>query len=186
MCNGQEIYKDYTTLNKKSDEYYHSVYIESDFFYDFDFRSDETINQTASFGKAKSSLEYRCLVKELTEYLRAKRKPFLKEYADRLVESLEREAVFPEYASVGEEKFKKAKLVEVVKALYEVAPKLFTGQNLDQKKIFVGLLDMLLDANGGEGIFKIIDGVVDLDGGEREDLAELLEVGGLDGDADGI
>ena len=117
LCHGQEIYKDYTMLNKKSDEYYHSVYIESDFFYDFDFRSDETINQTAFFGKAKSSLEYRHLVKELTEYLKAKRKPFLEEYADRLVDSFEKEAIFPEYASLGEGNVKKAMPVEVVKAL---------------------------------------------------------------------
>jgi len=92
---------------------------------------------------------------------------------------LERESVFPEYASEEEEKVKKAKVVEVVKALYEVAPKLFTGQNLDQKKMFVRLLDMLLDTNGGEGLLKIIEGVVDLYEGEREDLTKILEVGRL-------
>jgi len=36
---------------------------------------------------------------------------------------------------------------------------------------------MLLDTNGGEGLLKIIEGVVDLDEEEREDLAKLLEVG---------
>lgn len=92
---------------------------------------------------------------------------------------MERESVFPEYASEEEEKVKKAKVVEVVKALYEVAPKLFTGQNLDQKKMFVRLLDMLLDTNGGEGLLKIIEGVVDLYEGEREDLTKILEVGRL-------
>lgn len=30
--NGKEIYKNFTTLNKKGDYYYHSIYIESDFF----------------------------------------------------------------------------------------------------------------------------------------------------------
>jgi len=58
-----------------------------------------------------------------------------------------------------------------------VAPKLFTGQNLDQKKMFVRFFDMLLDGNGVEGLLKIIEGVVDLDEGERQDLAKLLVVG---------
>ena len=61
--------------------------------------------------------------------------------------------------------------------MYGVGHKLFAGQNLDQKKMFV----RLLDTNRGEGLLKIIEGVVDLDEGEREDLAKLLEVGGLDG-----
>ena len=85
-------------------------------------------------------------------------------------------AVFPEYTSEEEEKVRTAKLVEVVKALYEVAPKLFTGQNPDQNKVFVGLLDILLETTGGEGIFTIIEGVFDLDEGEREDLAKLMQL----------
>jgi hypothetical protein len=76
LAGGEEIYKDYTTLNKKSDDYFHSVYIDSDFFRDFDFKSFENQGQVAIFGGAKSSAEYRFLIKELTEYLKSKRKPF--------------------------------------------------------------------------------------------------------------
>ena len=45
---------------------------------------------------------------------------------------------------------------------------------------------MLLDTNGDEGQLKIIEGMVELDEEERVDPAKLLEVGGLDGDADWI
>lgn len=175
LYNGQEVYKDYTTLNKKSDEYYHSIYIESDFFKDFDFKSAETETQASIFGKAKSAPAYRYLIKELTEYLKNKRKPFLKEYADKLIESYEKDSIFPEYTSEWEQKFKKPQLLEVIKALYEVEPKLFSSLNIDQKKTFVRLLDLLLDSSERESIFTILEQVVDLEKDEREELASLFK-----------
>lgn len=176
LYQGEEVYKDYTTLNKKSDEYFHSIYIESDFFGDFDFKSSETETQSRIFGKAKSSPEYRFLIKELTEFLKLKRKPFLKEYADRLIDSYEKEGIFPEYLSEWERKFKKPELLEVIKALYEVEPKLFSSLNIDQKKTFVRLLNLLLDSNERESLFGILEQVVDLETEEREDLASLFRV----------
>jgi len=174
LAGGEEIYKDYTTLNKKSDEYFHSVYIESDFFKEFDFKSLENEGQAALFGKAKSSPEYRFLIKELTEYLKNKRKPFLKEYANKLIDSYELEGIFPEYKTEWEYKFKKPELTEVIRALYEVEPKLFSSLNLDQKKTFVRFLDLLLDSNERESVFNILDEVVTLDTEEREDLSSLF------------
>jgi len=37
----EEIHKEYTTLNIKADEYCHSVYIQSEFFNEFDFSGTE-------------------------------------------------------------------------------------------------------------------------------------------------
>ena len=175
LTNGQEIYKDYTTLNKKSDDYFHSVYIESDFFRNFDFKSFENEGQVALFGAAKSSPEYRYLMKELTDYLKAKRKPFLKEYANKLIDSYEQDGIFPAYQTEWEYRFKKPELTEVIKALYEVEPKLFSSLSINQKKTFVRFLDLLLNSNERESVFSILDEVVELDPEEREELASLFE-----------
>jgi hypothetical protein len=176
LANGEEIYKDYTTLNKKSDDYFHSVYIESDFFTEFDFKSLENQGQTALFGKAKSSVEYRFLMKELTEYLKAKRKPFLKEHAVKLIRTYEEEGVFPMYPSEKEAKSRKPELIKVIQALYEVEPKLFGSLSIDQKKTLVGFLDLLLVSNERAGIFKILTQLVDLEPEELEQLKSFLEM----------
>lgn len=173
--NEVEVYKDYTTLNKKGDEFYHSVYISSAFFNDFDFKSNEEEIQSNIFGKAKSSPEYKFLIREVNKLLRIKRKPFLRIYASRLVEKYEQDGIMPAYENEWEEIYKKPQLEETIISLYEAQPKLFASLNVDQKKTFVRLLDLLLDSNERENLLKIIDQVVELDSEEREDLASLFK-----------
>lgn len=171
-----EVYKDHTTLNKKADEYFHSVYIQSSFFDDFDFKSSEEESQVDLFGKAKSSPEYRYLIKEVNQYLREKRKPYLKLFADRLIDSYEESGILPTYQNEWEEKYRKNDLIITLKNLYEVQPKLFTSLNREQKKTFVRLIDLILDSNERENLFKILDEVVELETEEREDLANLFKI----------
>lgn len=171
-----EVYKDYTTLNKKADQYFHSVYIKSDFFDNFDFKSSEDENQMKLFGQAKNSQEYKYLINEINEFLRNKRKPFLKIFADRLIENYEESGILPSYENEWEEKYRKHDLIETIKSLYEVQPKLFTNLNKEQKKTFVRLIDLLLDSNERGSLFKILEEVVELETKEREDLAKLFQV----------
>ncbi|WP_168202430.1 ATP-binding protein [Pedobacter sp. KBS0701] len=175
LAGGEEIYKDYTTLNKKSDDYFHSVYIDSDFFRDFDFKSFENEGQVAIFGAAKSSPEYRFLIKSLTEYLKSKRKPFLKEYANSLVESYEQDEIFPVYASEIEKKSRKPALVNLIKALYEIEPKLFSSLNTDQKKTIVRLIDLLMRSNLRDEIFEMFNGMIELETEEQDELLQLIK-----------
>ncbi len=171
----EEVYKDFTTLNKKSDEFYHSVYVKSEFFNDFDFKTSEEKGQVNVFGKAKTSSEYKYLIKEVNNYLRSKRKPFLRTYASKMVEQFEQDGIFPSYHNEWEEKFKKPQLEEALIGLYEAQPKIFTNLNIEQKKTFVRFLDLLLDSNERENIFTILDGIVEIDQDERADLASLFK-----------
>lgn len=175
LAGGEEIYKDYTTLNKKSDDYFHSVYIDSDFFRDFDFKSYENEGQVAIFGAAKSSAEYRFLIKELTEYLKSKRKPFLKEYANRLIDTYEQEDIFPVYSSEREKQQRKPELIHLIKSLYEAEPKLFGSLNTGQKKTLVRLIDLLLSSDQRNRIFDLFDGMIELEAEEKEELLSLIK-----------
>lgn len=170
-----EVYKDHTTLNKKGDEFFHSVYIQSDYFKDFDFNSSENETQGKLFGKAKSSPEYRYLIKIINQVLRDKRKPFLRQFADKLIENYEETGILPVYKTEWEERFKKEDLIETLKSLYEIQPKLFTSLSINQKKTFVRFLDLLLDSNEREDIFKVLDEILDLSTKEREDLAKIFK-----------
>lgn len=175
LAGGEEVYKDYTTLNKKSDDYFHSIYIDSDFFRDFDFKSFENEGQVAIFGAAKSSAEYRFLIKSLTEYLKSKRKPFLKEYANRLIDSYEQENIFPAYPTEKERQVRKPALINLIKALYEVEPKLFGSLNTGQKKTLVGLIDLLLRSDQCNQIFDLFNSLIVLEADEKEELSELIK-----------
>lgn len=175
LSNEGEVYKDYTTLNNKGDEFYHSVYIESSFFDGFNFKSSEEDRQILLFGKARSSPEYKFLIKEVDTFLRNKRKPFLRICASKLVDQYEQGGILPTYENEWEETFKKPLLRETIIGLYEAQPKLFSSLNIDQKKTFVRLLDLLLDSNEKDRLFKIISEIVELEPEERQDLADLFK-----------
>lgn len=173
--NEGEVYKEYTTLNKKGDEFFNSVYIKSSFFDNFDFKSSEEEIHIKLFVNAKSSPEYKFLIREINKYLREKRKPFLRIYASRLIEQYEQDGILPTYENEWEEKFRKPLLEETIIGLYEAQPKLFSSLNLEQKKTFIRFLDLLLDSNEKDRLFKILDEIIELEPEEREDLAKLFK-----------
>lgn len=176
--NGKEVYKDYTTLNKKGDHFYHSVYIESSFFNSFQtkYNPSETPTQVNLLYNTKSSPEYKFLIEEINNLLKSKRRPYLQNFASILVDTYEKEGILPEYTNDWEKKYRKSDLVEAIKTLYEVQPKLFTNLNIDQKKTFVRLLDLLLDSNEKDKLFTILDAVTELEPDERHELSELFKV----------
>ena len=68
-----EMYKDYTTLNKKGDTFFHSCYIKSNLFDNFDFKQDENSKQISAWA-AKNTPEYKFLIKAVNEFLSQIRK----------------------------------------------------------------------------------------------------------------
>lgn len=171
---GQEVYKDYTTLNKKADEYYHSVFIESEFFDEFDFSSTDYETQFKLYARTKSSPEYKYLIKKVNELLRAKRKPFLKEFSNKLIEKYQMEGVLPHFQE--EQAAQRTDLVETLKVMYELQPKLFSGLSIDQKKAFVRLTHVLLNSNERGQLFQVIEGIVELEAEEKEELKSFLSL----------
>ncbi|WP_158799692.1 ATP-binding protein [Pedobacter sp. L105] len=168
----EEMYKEYTTLNKKADEYFHSVYIESEFFTGFDFNSSEFDTQVKLYSRSKSSPEYKYLSKKINELLKAKRKIFLKEYSSRLLERYEKENILPLYQEADMEH--RTDLMNVLKVLYEIQPRLFSNLSIDQKKTLVALLDSLLSSNNRLQVMSILESIIDLEAEEKAELEMLL------------
>lgn len=170
----QEVYKDFTTLNKKADDFFHSVYIESNLFNGFNFRSNESDTQNQLFGKSKASPEYKYLIKELGLYLSSRRKPYLRTFGERMVERFELDGVLPVYDNEIENQHRRPQLTETLIALYEIEPKLFTNLNTDQKKTFVRLFDLLLNSSEKAKVFTILDDIIDLEPAERQSLEQTI------------
>ena len=170
---GEELFKEYTTLNKKADEYYHSVYIESEFFSGFDFSGSELDTQVKLYSRSRSAPEYKYLIKQVNDLLRTKRKLFLKEYSSRLIERFERDGILPSPATAGDLN-RKDNLTDIIRAFYEIQPKIFSNLSIDQKKTIVALLDGLLLSDQRQQIIPILESIIDLEEEEKAELNTIL------------
>lgn len=171
---GEEKFKEYTTLNKKADEYFHSVYIESEFFTDFDFSGTEFDTQVKLYNRSKSSPEYKLLSKKVNELLRAKRKLFLKEYSGKLLQRFENEGVLSLNDKEPLDPKRKQVLLNTLKAIYEIQPKIFSNLSIDQKRTFIALINALLVSDQRASLLHLLENIVDLEEEERAELTGLL------------
>jgi hypothetical protein len=169
-----------TKLNNKGDNFYHSIIVESSFFDGFVYEENHPGDAAPKLFSLKDDKEvYDELVVRLNEYLRKKRKPFLHKHAEVLLDSYKKEGVLPEFGSNSWDEVRKDQFETLVKELYEVEPALFVKLNFEQKKTFLNLLNLILDSGEREGLFKILESVVDLETEERKHLAELLRANKL-------
>lgn len=170
----EEMHKEYTTLNKKADEYFHSVYIQSEFFTDFDFSGSEMDVQVKLYQRSKTSPEFKFLLKKLNELLRAKRKVFLKEYSSKLLERYEKEGVMAKKDDDGPGHKRNKDLSNLIKTVYEIQPKLFSNLSIDQKKTIVSLLETILSSDRRQQIMSILGNIVEMEEEEKADLMAIL------------
>lgn len=170
----REVYKDNTTLNKKSDSYYHSVIIASAYFEQFSFGS-VGVDQVSMWPN-KSDKIYKELIKRVNTVLLSRRRVFLKENSSRYIDKLIDRNVYPEYdANSMIDNYKKQQLDSIVEALFTAEPKIFSGQSVEQQKVFIRLLDMIMSSNEKEGLFRIIKNVIELEDDDIHDLSRILE-----------
>jgi len=94
---GSELTKENTTLNNKGDRLYHSVYIQSTLFDNFDLTNVNMPQEAMGgvFHKKSPAFEY--IMHEVNCHLYDVRRPFIKESVSRAVDNLEIEAAFPNY-----------------------------------------------------------------------------------------
>ncbi len=174
-----ELFKETTTLNNKGDHYYHSVFIKSRLFDDFIIAADEASDQ-GTLGHSKRDDEYKYLKTEVDKFLRRRRKPFLKAYTDKLISELESDNAFPKYNLANAwDSTRKTELENIVKGLYQIEPKIFSGLNIEQKKTLLALLDLVMDSDEKDRLFVILQEIVDLDITDRQELADLLRTSRL-------
>lgn len=164
-----------TSLNKKGDNFWHSLIVVSDFFNEINDidENDEEIQKL--FDSVDQKKVFRELMSELNGYLKKKRRPFLKVQAEKLIEKYESDGVFPNFGENEWDKTRKEGLESLVKEIYEVEPAVFMKLNKEQKRIFLELLNLVMDSSESEDLFKIIEAVVELEAEDRKEFAKLLE-----------
>ncbi len=166
-----------TSLNKKGDGFWHSLIVINDFFNEINCNNEEEENpqQTRLFDNGEDKKIFNELIGNLNEFLKNKRRPFLKTQASILVDKYEAEKVFPVFKDNDWDKARKQGLEDLVKGMYEVEPAVFTKLNKEQKKVFLELLNLIMDSGERENLFKILEAVVELDSNDRKEFAKILE-----------
>lgn len=161
-----------TLYNNKGDSFWHSVVITSTFFNHLADIEDEGNTLFSSLPERKV---FKALNDQLNDYLKDKRRPFLKEQADNMIEKYESEEVFSFYGTNRWDLLRKEELLEFIRGLYEVEPSVFLRLNKSQKKVFIRLLDLVMDVDNNKALFDILEQVVELDNDSKERFAELLK-----------
>lgn len=161
-----------TSLNKKGDAFWHSVLVRSTFFNHCQDISES--DGTDLFSSLPERKVMKALGEKLNDFLRNKRRPFLKNQAGLLVGQYEKDNLFSFIGSNPWDTQRKLYLQDFIKELYEVEPAVFMKLNEAQKKIFIRLLDQVMDSNN-DNLFKILGEIVDLDEADKSRFAKILE-----------
>lgn len=175
---GRLKYQQTTKLNKKGDYFYHSIIVKSAFFNNFVYTAEEIADETQSarlFPLSEDYKTFKDLNHALNTFLKKKRKPFLQSYSGQLIKKFEEEKVMPAFGNNPWDTVRKNEFESLVRELYEVEPALFVKLNFEQKKTFLHLLNLVLDSDERDGLFKILEEVVKLDTEEREELKTMLQ-----------
>lgn len=127
------------------------------------------------FSETNHYVLYRELINKINQFLSDKRRPFLKKHAQQLIAAYESDNVFPKFGKNSWDIIRYDELKGIVAGLYEVQPKIFIGLNNDQKRIFLELINQMMDYSQRSSLFKIIESIIDLSAYEREEFAQILK-----------
>jgi len=166
-----------TGLNYQSDDFFHSVYIKSNFFNGIKSANDlaEEDANTLPFASKKENKNkeiYKKLLEEIRKQLEMMRKPFLEKLSKAKVKEWKEKNILPKVEEFGliQEEYEK-----IIKEVYVAVPQLFKNCNDDHKKIILRFFSSLLSLEEKDCILKILEQVYCLTQEERKSLAELLE-----------
>ncbi|HAV11772.1 MAG TPA: hypothetical protein DCX32_04520 [Candidatus Moranbacteria bacterium] len=166
---GKEKWKEASAIKNKGDKFFHSMFIKSAYFDSFSFQTSEENGQDPLLGGARSDAQFRFMRKKTANYLRIKRKPFLDEFADKLVLEYENAQIISPSEKTG-----KRDISQIIRMLYKMQPRLFSSLNLEQKKMLVGLLELAIGSDKKADIPKIINSIIELSEEEQNELSEIF------------
>ena len=175
---GVEIYKETTKFNNKGDCFYHSIFIQSSYFDNFEFNPQTEITRPSN-QNTKASAEFKYLDKEVRQYLKLKRTPFLRDYANKIINEFERLGYITRKNKSPFELLAVDDLETVIKELYVIEPRIFSELGSEQIQTVIDLFQLVLNSESRKQILTIMDKVVKLDHEERTKFTKILELSEL-------
>lgn len=167
-----EVYKTHTSFNNTSIDFHHSLYIESEYFDEF----DATKEDRESLFKNQKDVVFKKLQAELKEFLEKKRKEFLRnDKAEGLIQKYDKDNILPKFKNTSYDRMREKDLKKVIKAIYITEPKIFFKLNNHQSKTLISFINLLLDSEERDKILIILEDIVKMSDDERAEFASILE-----------
>lgn len=174
--NKDEIGKVLTSFNNNAIDFYHSLYIESVYFDNFVFEKDGEEFSRTDGRINQGDKTYKELLKKLKGFLDQKQKLFVREEAaEKLISDYDRNGILPIFKENKYDQERKQDLLNVIRDIYCIQPKIFQGLKKEQQQTCVGFLNLLLDTDERENILTILGNIVNITPEERKQLANTLK-----------
>lgn len=172
----KEKYKENTTLNNKGENFFHSVFITSKLFNDFDFAAITGQLRLKIAGNGREDGAFKFIKREVDNLIKEKRNPFIKKYAKKFLKTVEEKEAYPEFDENNPmDNFKKTCLDELISTVYYVEPTILSGLNKAQLKTIIRMFALVMESGERDSFIKIIDSVASMSKEERNELADALE-----------
>ncbi len=179
-----ELFKETTKLNNKGDKFYHSVYIRSGLFNDFDFGENKPEQTALEFGAGRESQAYEFLVEVVVKFLRDKRKPFLEDLSKKTSNEYAKEGAILglEEGATPIQRLQAEYTKELIEELFKIEPRIFANLGNEQRVIFGRLLSsMIASGKARDDLMTVIGSLLEMEEGDRSRLVRLLDKVSLDG-----
>jgi len=168
-----EIFKQNTGLNKKRDDFWHSVYIKSKLFESPEDIAEENKEQpTLDFTNKETKKIKKKIIQKVKEELIKLRKPYLVEQSDYLIKELKEEHLIPNLPDFGI--YDEDSYDDLLKIIYTITPSLFVGKSDPEKKFICATFAGLLSNQDDTLIKTILEQLQELTEEEKEDLLDIL------------
>jgi hypothetical protein len=170
--NEKPVSKRTTSFNNKGDNFYHSVFVSGELF---DSIPNDWYELNYDLSFVINSDEYKKILEGINSKLLDKRRPALAELADRLIDRLEKESIFPQYSRDALGMFQQKQIQQIVKEIFIFEPRIFSGLNEQQEKTIINMIDLIINSESRENLIVILDKIINLKSEDRDKLAEILK-----------
>ena len=168
---GLESFVESTGMNKKSDYFWHSVYIKSNLFEIND--SEEDIENQFDFGVKEQKRIKRIIKNVIKEKLVGLRKPYLEKQSSALISQFKEDKILPDVKDFGI--FDEKAYEDLLKAVYVIAPSLFVGRDKKEQKFMCATFAGLVSIQDNNLIRIILEQLQVLTDDEKADLLDILQ-----------
>lgn len=171
--NSLEVFKHNTGLNKKGDNFWHSVYIGSTLFKaSEDIDEEDESQETLCFDGKNVRKVRKQIIGKVKDELTLLRKPYLVEQSDSVLQELKEDELIPnlqEYGIYDEESYG-----DLLKTIYIISPSLFVNKSDSEKKFICATFAGLLSTQDNHLIKVILEQLQELTDDEKKDLLDVL------------
>ena len=178
---GEIVSANNTSFNKNTVEFYHAVFVSSEFFSPgMFFPTENESEQLVIESQNNQRVVLSILKKKISSLVDSALKSYLVTRADKHIYEMENRGAMPKFGSDEYGKLRRKDFITVTHELFCVEPKLFYKLNPKQEKSFLGFLNLLLVSEEREHVLQIVEQVVKLSPDQRKSFADVLQRSRLD------